>query len=132
MADGHGPTGGLPLDQYSASVPPGWRPNMSHYPFRRFLERLRLFYRMTSLGQEQVGPALAGRLQGKPFNLAMSMKITDRSGNVLVGDAALAYPGENATVDLAGAAISAIEAGVQQFIRILQSRYGQESDSLTG
>ena len=68
-------TSGLQLDQYTKGTPPGWRPNLAHYPYKRYLERLRLWYRMTDLSAEQVGPAVAGRLQGRPFNQAMKLRI---------------------------------------------------------
>ena len=71
----------MPLDQYNKGTPPGWRPGLAHHPFRRFLERLRLWYRMTDLGADQVGPAVAGRLQGRPFNVAMKLRIVDPTGN---------------------------------------------------
>ena len=89
MADlghGAGSSGGLPLESFSRSVPPGWKPHLTHYPFRRFLERVRLWFRQTDLDATQLGPALAARLQGRPFNQAMALAITRQDGTVLRGD----------------------------------------------
>ena len=106
-------SGGLALDQYSATLPPGWRPGLTHFPFRRYLERMRLWYRMNTLHPSQLGPAVAGRLQGKPFNMAMRLRITVRDGRTLVGDHALAY--EGLPEDLTNG-ITAAEAGLQMII----------------
>ena len=119
-------SGGLALDQYSATLPPGWRPGLTHFPFRRYLERMRLWYRMNTLHPSQLGPAVAGRLQGKPFNMAMRLRITVRDGRTLVGDNALAYEGLPAD-DQTGTV--ACESGLQVLIRAMQSRYGTEDEA---
>ena len=121
-------SGGLQLDQYNKSTPPGWRPGLYHYPYRRFIERLRLWYRITDLNAEQVGPAVAGRLQGRPFNLAMSLTITDRGGEVLTGDSALAFAGRDPTIDQPTGRITepALENGLQTLIRVLHHKYGMD------
>ena len=61
---------------------------------------------MTDLGIEQIGPAIAGRLQGRPYNMAMSLRITNRAGVVMVADEALAYPGEAVALDGLGNVIA--------------------------
>ena len=111
-------TGGLQLDQYNKGTPPGWRPGLSHYPYRRFMERLKLWYRIPDVDVSQVGPAVAGRLQGRPFNLAMSLSITDRDGQVFSGDSALAFPGREPTVDPGTGRVTepAIDNGLQALI----------------
>ena len=43
---------------------------MSSYPLKRYLDLLRLWYRLTDFDNNQVGPAVAGRLVGRPFTLA--------------------------------------------------------------
>ena len=71
---GEGPgASGLPLDQYTKACPPGWRLGLAHYPLKRFLDLLRLWYRLTDFDNTQVGPAVAGHLQGRPFTLATEM-----------------------------------------------------------
>ena len=102
---------GMPLEVYTKMTPPGWRPGMAHYPFRRFMERLRLWYRMTDLDASQVGPAVAGRLQGKPFNVAIGMRFVSDTGVELVGDEALAYAGAPQVVDpITGALVQPAQA----------------------
>ena len=90
--------GGLPLDPFTTATPPGWRPGITHYPFRRFKERLELWCHSTDKPVSQQGPALAGRLSGRPFNLAMALQLETNAG-ALAGTDALAYPGEDAQLD---------------------------------
>ena len=119
---------GLPLDAYNRTTPPGWRPSLTHYPFRRYLDRLRLWYRMTDLEVVQIGPAVAGRLQGRPYNMALSLRFATRAGVVIVGDEALAFAGEPAALDAMGQIVApAIESGIQQLIRLLARRYGADN-----
>ena len=106
---------------------------MPHYPFRRYMERLRLWYRQTELDVEAIGPAVAARLQGRPFNLAMSLAFQDRTGRQLRGDEALAFAGAPATLDAQGAVVApAIDSGIQQLLRVLQRWYGAEEQQTTG
>ena len=122
---GEGPgSSGLPLDQYTKACPPGWRLGLAHYPLKRFLDLLRLWYRLTDFDNTQVGPAVAGRLQGRPFTLATEMTIRKQDGTELTGDAALAHPGEAAGV---GGVPAATLSGLQSLIRTLQNKYGTES-----
>ena len=115
---------GLPLDQYTKACPPGWRLGLHDYPLKRYLDLLRLWYRLTDFDKEQVGPAVAGRLVGRPFTLATEMTITRQDGTVLQGDAALAPPGEEAGV---GNTPPASPSGLNALIRLLQQNYGTES-----
>ena len=120
-AEGSFSGGGLPLESFNRSSPPGWKPWMPHYPFRRYMERLRLWYRQTELGVEAIGPAVAARLQGRPFNLAMSLSFEDQTGQQLRGDEALAYGGAPATLDAAGnVVVPAVARGIQQLLRFLE------------
>jgi hypothetical protein len=125
---------GLPLEAYTKSVPPGFAVGQTHFPFRRYLERLRLWYRLTDLDASQIGPAVAGRLSGRPFNLAMSLRIdTLGPAGVLVGDAALAFPGQAQAIDPQTGLLlqPAIESGMQQIIRVLQHSYGADDQQVT-
>ena len=86
---------------------------------------------MTDLNSDQVGPAVAGRLQGIPYNMALGLQITTQAGNNLQGDAALAYPGEPQQLDGNGNIIAAAtENGIQVLMRILSRRYGADSQQL--
>jgi hypothetical protein len=49
-----GDSSGLPLESYTKTTPPGWQTGHVHYPFIRYLERLRLWYRLTDVLPEQV------------------------------------------------------------------------------
>jgi len=97
---------------------------LAHYPLKRFLDLLRLWYRLTDFDNTQVGPAVAGRLQGRPFTLVTEMTIRKQDGTELTGDAALAHPGEEAGV---GGVPPATQSGLQSLIRTLQNKYGTES-----
>ena len=87
---------GLPLDQYTKKVPPGWRLGLHNYPLRRFTEPLNIWYRLTDHTKAPMGPAVAGRLVGRPFTLANELTLIKVDGAVLRGDAALAHSGEEA------------------------------------
>ena len=127
-------TGGLPLDQFTNATPPGWRPGITHYPFRRFKERLQLWSSTTDRTVAQQGPALAGRLTGRPFNLAMALKVQTQAGQELVGTAALAYEGEAAQVDDIGGHIlvAAVPSGIAQLARLLERWYGEDEECTVG
>ena len=118
---------GLPLDQYTKTCPPGWRLGMAKYPLKRYIDLLRLWYRLTDFNNEQVGPAAAGRLSGRPFSLATEMTLQRQNGQVLVGDAALAFPGEQPGVDANGLALPATPSGLQRVMTVLQEKYGTEA-----
>ena len=83
---------------------------------------------MTDPAAEQIGPAIASRLQGRPCNVALSLTLGTRQGIELQGDTALAYPGEAVQTDGQGdALLAATESGVQSLIRILSRRYGADN-----
>ena len=121
-------TGGLPLDQYTKTVPPGWKPGLVHYPYRRFTERLRLWYRQTDLPTSSYGPAVAGPLVGRPFNLALALKFKIPDGRELKGDEALAWPGSSEIKDeFSGEILTpASENGLQHLLRVLTQNYGAD------
>ena len=97
------------------------------------MERLRLWYRQTELDVEAIGPAVAARLQGRPFNLAMSLSFMNRDGRQLRGDEALAFAGAPAILDGTGTVVQpAIDSGVQQLLRMLERWYGAEEQQTTG
>ena len=68
--------GSLPLEAFTKSTPPGWRPGVATYPIRRFVQLLRLWWRLTDLPEESAGVAMAGRLRGTAFQFAISLSIT--------------------------------------------------------
>ena len=126
---------GLPLESYTKSVPPGWRVGAPKYTFRRFLERLRLWYRQTDVSPESLGPAVAGRLQGRLFDTALGLKFTLVNGNQLVGDEALAFPGTDAVLDPnTGTVLTpAQDNGLRRLLRVLTAQYGaDDQQQITG
>ena len=80
---------GLPIDQYNKSTPPGWQEGVPHYPFRLYRQKLALWHALTDLQPHQLGPAIAGRLRGRLFNLAMSLQFALPDGTVLAETQAL-------------------------------------------
>ena len=67
---------GLPLDSFTKSVPPGWKPNQPRYPYRRYRQLLGLWWAQTDATETSAGPIIAGRLQGTAFQFAMSLSQT--------------------------------------------------------
>ena len=70
-----GGSGALPLQEYRREVPPGWAPNDPNYSLRRYMEKLKIWYRIYQGKDEAVGPLIAGRLQGQAGKLAMNLKV---------------------------------------------------------
>ena len=81
------------LDSYTKTQPPGWTPGSKRYPLKRYLGLVALWLVTTDLEVEKQGPALAGRLKGRPFNLAMNLQIRLPNGVSLRGIDALRYAG---------------------------------------
>ena len=90
MNNDSGP-GNLKLEEYNSRTPPGWRQGVPRYPYRLYMQKLRLWWRMTDLTEQQAGAAVASRLHGTPFQIAMRLRIT-REGVEYVGDDALILP----------------------------------------
>ena len=90
-------TGGLPLDEFTKSTPPGWRPGVNKYPFRKYQQKLRLWWRQTDVSESQAGPSIAGRLQGSAFQIANRLRASRIDLDTMlrrgfVGDELLAQP----------------------------------------
>ena len=119
-------TGGLPLDAFNKSTPSGWRPGLSHYPFRRYKERLQLWRLQTELSDAQQGPAVAGRLQGRPFNIALALRIVTQQGGILTGAQALAFGGQDETL-VGMQVIAAVPPGVHQLLHKPKEQYEDDS-----
>ena len=82
-------SGAIPLQEYRKEVPPGWQPGDASYPLRTYLDKVRLWYRVTNVEDEAIGPLLAGRLYGRASKLAMGLRVPRPHGGWDVGDAAL-------------------------------------------
>ena len=95
--------GTLQLEGFTKFVPQEWRPHIKGYAFRRYMQKLKLWWRITEENQhERIGPLIVSRLQGTPFTAAMSFSRT-RDGVPYMGDEAMALPapeaGPNAGAD---------------------------------
>ena len=127
----------LPLNQYSKDIPPGWDPRDPNFPLRSYISRLKLWSRTTALRPEQMGPAVAGRLQGRPFDLALQMQIDlaprpDLWGAYngrqrLTGDEALAFPGAEEDAERG---LPAMQSGLATFVQQLEALYGAQDQRI--
>ena len=37
-------TGGIPIDEYTTTVPPGWKPGMEDYPLTTYQDNLQMWW----------------------------------------------------------------------------------------
>ena len=115
-------SGGLPLDEYNRQTPPGWKPYMSDYPLRLFLEKLKLWYRQFQGDDAEVGVLVAGRLKGGALTTALKLRVPKPNamgGGFYVGDEALCQPAVQEILDQAGRQIQPpIKSGVQTLVVI--------------
>ena len=85
---------------------------------------------LTDLQPQQIGPAIAGRLKGRLFNIAMSLQFFLPDGTLLAEAAALAHPGTppDPTTGYPGT-----QSGGQRVITLLSQQFsGLPQDLLTG
>ena len=80
------------LQEYNPSTPPGWKPGLKNFPFRKYLQKMQLWNTIKSCNNDQVGPLVAGRLCGAAFQIAMHLRIQRSDGTVLIGPDAVAAP----------------------------------------
>ena len=134
MADARadGETEGLPLNQFTKSTLPGWRPGLQKYPLRLYVQLLELWWRQTELREEQTGPTMAGRLRGTALQKALALTAVRYDeygqGRQVTGDELLAQP----TVP-ADDQIGMLEqpAGATLLMRMLITEYGQNVQDTT-
>ena len=67
------PTTARALDESTKNIPPGWRPGIRKYPFRRYKQLLLLWQQQTDVPEKQQGAAIVSRLKGPAFQFAMSL-----------------------------------------------------------
>ena len=125
---------GLPLDEYSKSVPPGWKPHQHSYPLRLYLEKLRLWLRIADMDQGAIGPTVVGRLKGAAYRVAMKIRSTRQDGSQLTGDAAVSAPAEAEVTDPQTNTVvhEASLSGLQLVLNALQAAYGEEEQDVQG
>ena len=80
--------GQLPLEESTRQTPPGWRPGISKYSVKKYLQKLSLWWRTKNVDDESVAALLVlQRLQGGALKQALRFKV-NRDG--------VEYTGENA------------------------------------
>lgn len=131
-------TGGIPLDEYTKSVPPGWREDVDNYPFRTYLEKLRLWNRITDVNDNDKGATIVGRLKSDAYKTAMATKI-QRVQNLedpgrpgvfnlrvatLTGDDAICSPASDAVLGEGGVLLLPAQvSGVRAMLETLRGEY---------
>ena len=66
-------SGGIPLDEWTKGCPPGWQPGLDWYPLKLYLDKLKLWWRVTPEPEEAIGPIVAGRLKKGAQTLALKL-----------------------------------------------------------
>ena len=109
---------GVQLEDFTQRVPPGWRPGIQKYSFKRYLQRLNLWWRITDVQLPGAGPLMASRLQGTPFKIATTLKVTRLNGMTYTGEDALSLDAVAADAHYAGSPAEA--SGAHLLIQRLQ------------
>ena len=65
---------GLPLQSFSKSAPPGWRSGLPKYPYRLYIQLLKLWWRQTDITEGAAGPTIAGRYKGTAFQVELKIQ----------------------------------------------------------
>ena len=124
------PHSGLPLNQFSRNVPPGWRPGNPKYPLKLYLQLLRLWWRQTELTEAAAGPTMCGRLRGNAFQMALKIVEERLDLNIgatrpMTGDELLAQPSHDAwTNPTTGTVFDGAPAGATVLMNRLVQEYG--------
>ncbi len=86
------------------------------------MTRLKLWGRLTELDEAKAGPAIASRLQGEAFQVALNLRITDQERVQHVAEDALAFPGQNARVSDDGQhMLPEVPSGHRKLLDLLQN-----------
>ena len=83
--------GGLAIDESTANVPPGWQPGLDWYPFRLYVEKIKIWYQTTEWADDKLGPVIAQRLKDGALRVALTLKLQmpiAEGGNIVTGGAA--------------------------------------------
>ena len=123
--------GGLPLDEWNKSTPPGWKPGIDGYPLKLYREKLKLWYRGYDGDDQSVGCVVAGRLKEGAMNLALKLRVpkrVDEGGGFVIGDEALCRLEVVEGIDGNGQHQPRIASGLQCLLEALQSTYGLDDE----
>ena len=63
----------LALDNFTRATPPGWRPGIRRYPYKRLLQLMKLWWRQTDVDEARADITIAGRLRGAAFQFALGL-----------------------------------------------------------
>ena len=122
--------GGLPLDESTRAVPPGWRPGLDWYPYRLYLEKFKLWHRVADYDETELGPIAAQRLKGGALRVALTLRVPipqAQGGGFVTGDAALVRPTVPALV-IDGVEVEPMfPSGIASLLRKLEERYGLDA-----
>ena len=111
---------GLALEDFSKTIPPGWKPLVRGYTFRKYMQKLRLWWRITDEDREErIGPLIVSRLKSTPFRQAMSFTIV-RDGVTYRGDEAVSLP---AVAEDQARGVQAEHSGIRQFLDVMKGLY---------
>ena len=82
----------LPLDEFTRSLPPGWKPGLHRYTFKQYEQLVKLWWRSKNVDDAAVAAILiASRLHDMPRRRALNFR-ANRNGVDYVGDDALVLP----------------------------------------
>jgi len=125
--------GGIPLDEYTRTCPPGWQPGLDTYPFRLYQEKMKMWWLVQEYEDHVIGNIIAGRLKKGALRVAMLLRLTTLDGRVFIGSEALAQPAVPANNDPnVGAVHIGQLSGPQKLMAELAKRYGlDEQDKST-
>ena len=78
----HGGPSGSPLDEYTASTPPGWKPYMDGYPLMLYTDKLTMWMKAYNPSNDLEKHAMAcvlvaGRLKGNANTIAMKLRMKE-------------------------------------------------------
>ena len=120
--------GGLAIDESTTHIPPGWQPGLDWYPFRLYVEKIKIWYQTTEWADDKLGPVMAQRLKEGALRVALTLKLplpANEGGGTVIGDVALARPAVPAQLDQIGNVIQpAIRSGAAELIHKLEQCYG--------
>ena len=127
MTDEHR-TGSLDLEEMTRFIPPGWKPGLKGYSFKKYSQRLKLWWdtkNITGCLPEQVDSVAAGlvlgRLKGSAYKKGIEYRI-NRDGTLHEGSEAIMLPEIPAYTDAHGQEHGVIGALSQASLHIVRYR----------
>ena len=131
-----GPSG-IPLDEYTSTIPPGWKPGMEHYPLRMYIDKMQMWWKQTDFEYAQASVLIAGRLKLGANKLALKLRLerplSDQPPMYDIGADAIVRQRVPEIRDSVGnIAQPRIPSGLERLVALLVERYGlDDQDSVT-